>query len=174
MSECGKRVGKSVVVYPCQVDAGADGSHDGPCAAPENSLSLRQREAWLREVQTTVLSVEEEVDEGIEVLPIDAETDVVEGYVLSGRGKTVLTGQLQAEKAADRGGQPVPVHQEGSPSMHDLLIAEVEKRKALGLSRYGTILQAGNGRDALQDLLDEMIDGCVYLMQLLAERDTTE
>lgn len=55
--------------------------------------------------------------------------------------------------------------------MHDLLIAEVEKRKTLGLDRYGTILQANNGRDALQDLLDELIDGCVYLMQLIAERN---
>lgn len=55
--------------------------------------------------------------------------------------------------------------------MHDLLIQAVLGRKDLGLSRYGTILQAGNGRDALKDLLDELIDGCVYLMQLIAERD---
>ncbi len=73
-------------------------------------------------------------------------------------------------KAADRGGQPTPVHQPGSPSMHDLLIDTIKMRKALGLSRYGTILQAGNGRDALQDALDEAIDLCVYLRQEIAER----
>lgn len=76
----------------------------------------------------------------------------------------------EVDKAPDRGGQPIPVHIDGGPSMHDLLIEMILARKALGLSRYGTILQAGNGRDALQDLLDELIDGCVYLMQLIQER----
>lgn len=76
----------------------------------------------------------------------------------------------EEDKRKDRvGDQPMPIPNDG-PSMHDLLIAEVMKRKELGLNRYGTVLQAGNGRDALQDALDEAIDLCVYLMQAIKER----
>lgn len=70
--------------------------------------------------------------------------------------------------------QQMPVHKPDQPSMHDLLIEEVNKRKQLGLSRYGTILQANNGRDALQDAIEEAIDLCVYLMQLKEERKQSE
>lgn len=69
--------------------------------------------------------------------------------------------------------QPPPVPN-GGPSMHDLVCAELQKRKHLGLNRYGSLLQAGNGRDALRDALEEALDLAVYLMQVIAERDTTD
>lgn len=88
-------------------------------------------------------------------------------------------------KRKDRpGDQPMPVPNDG-PSMHDLvcedlaaygvyvggavLADEVERRKELGLTRYGTVLQAYNGRDALQDALEEAVDLVVYIRQALAE-----
>jgi hypothetical protein len=43
------------------------------------------------------------------------------------------------------------------------------KRKQLGEERYGTPLQAFNGRDALTDALEEAMDLCIYLMQLVQE-----
>ncbi len=67
------------------------------------------------------------------------------------------------------GTQPLPVPNDG-PSMHDLVIKDMEARKAFGLAKYGALLQAGNGRDALQDLYDELLDAIVYTRQLLEER----
>jgi hypothetical protein len=70
-------------------------------------------------------------------------------------------------------GEPPPVHVEGSPSMHDLVIADMEARKQFGLKKYGTILQANNGRNALKDAYEEVLDLAVYLRQRLYEDTTT-
>jgi hypothetical protein len=81
------------------------------------------------------------------------------------------------------GDQPLPIPNDG-PGMHDLVIAdlqpwnssahlrlaaELEKRRDLGMARYGSLLQAHNGRDALRDLLDECLDGIVYARQAAIE-----
>lgn len=93
-------------------------------------------------------------------------------------------------KAPDRGGQPAPAPNDG-PSMHDLVAAQLRAypngvggdagplvralvaRRALGLERYGTVLQASNGRDFTRDALDEAVDLVVYLRGALAECDQT-
>jgi hypothetical protein len=66
------------------------------------------------------------------------------------------------------GTQPLPTPNDG-PSMHDLVIKDMEDRKAFGLRKYGALLQANNGRDALQDLYDELLDAIVYVRQLQQE-----
>lgn len=66
-------------------------------------------------------------------------------------------------------GQPMPIHNDG-PSMHDLVREDLLERKAFGLRKYGTTLQAHNGRDPLKDLYDELLDAVVYTRQLIAER----
>jgi hypothetical protein len=82
------------------------------------------------------------------------------------------------------GDQPLPVPNDG-PSMHDLVIADLRHthlagvadfvqqdlaaRKELGLKRYGSLLQAHNGRDALRDLYEELLDASVYARQVIAE-----
>lgn len=48
MAECGKRVGKGLVTFPCEIDR----DHDGPCMARENQPSVRQRKAWEAEQVT--------------------------------------------------------------------------------------------------------------------------
>lgn len=53
--------------------------------------------------------------------------------------------------------------------MHDLVIEDMRKRKEFGLAKYGTILQAGNGRNALQDAYEEVLDLAVYLRQKIEE-----
>lgn len=89
-----------------------------------------------------------------------------------------------ADKRKDRpGDQPLPVPSD-RPSIHDLVAAELPDygfpqipalqealrlRKDLGLQRYGSLLQAHNGRDALQDLLEELLDAVVYAKQDLEE-----
>jgi hypothetical protein len=57
--------------------------------------------------------------------------------------------------------------------IQDLVVADIEARKQVGIARYGTALQAHNGRDALRDLYEELIDACMYVRQLMEERDET-
>jgi hypothetical protein len=57
----------------------------------------------------------------------------------------------------------------GDSLASSFLMDEVERRKALGLSRYGRLLQAFNGRDVLQDAMEEAVDLINYLRQALAE-----
>lgn len=66
----------------------------------------------------------------------------------------------------------MPVKNDG-PCIQDLVIADIERRKAIGLERYGTLLQPFNGRDALRDAYEEALDLCQYLRQVLEERDRT-
>lgn len=48
--------------------------------------------------------------------------------------------------------------------------ALMEERRHLGIERYGTPLQAGNGRLAVVDLLQELLDALVYTEQVAEER----
>lgn len=64
--------------------------------------------------------------------------------------------------------QPLPVPTIG-PSMHDLAVERLRERKALGLAKYGSLLQAGNGRDSLEDACQEAADLLVYLEQARLE-----
>lgn len=65
--------------------------------------------------------------------------------------------------------QPLPTPTDGA-HVHDLVAAELMKRKELGTNRYGTPLQAHNGRDALVDVLDELLDAACYIQQLIIEK----
>lgn len=64
---------------------------------------------------------------------------------------------------------PVPNKNE---SIHSLVIEDIKARKELGISRYGTALQAHNGRDALKDAYEEALDLACYLRQAIEERDS--
>lgn len=65
--------------------------------------------------------------------------------------------------------EPAPIKND-RPIIQDLVIADLEKRKQVGLERYGTYLQPGNGRDALVDLYQELIDATQYIRQEIEER----
>jgi hypothetical protein len=90
---------------------------------------------------------------------------------------------------ADRAGdsQALPTMNE-NPPIHDIMVADVqqmfgfpvrkqmehirvtaERRKALGIERYGTPLQAFNGRNAKLDAYEEAHDFAVYLRQWIYE-----
>lgn len=69
------------------------------------------------------------------------------------------------------GDQPLPT-QNDSPAIQDLVISDIESRKADGLERYGTLLQPHNGRDMLRDAYEEAIDLTIYLRGAIVERDT--
>jgi len=95
-------------------------------------------------------------------------------------------GEHEEQRCLRPGDQPLPVPNDG-PSMHDLVIADLDRwpeedpairdairglladRKRIGLERYGSLLQAHNGRNARRDLLEELADAAVYGRQLQAE-----
>ncbi len=66
--------------------------------------------------------------------------------------------------------QPPPVPNEG-PAIVDLVMEDLQERKRIGIQRYGTPLQAHNGRNALVDAYQEALDLVIYLRQHLVERN---
>lgn len=67
--------------------------------------------------------------------------------------------------------QPPPVPNDG-PALWDLVLADMRERHQVGVRRYGTALQAGNGRDMLVDAYQEILDLAVYLRAEFEERRT--
>ena len=66
--------------------------------------------------------------------------------------------------------QPLPEVND-SKFIQDEVMDYIEQRKQLGITRYGTALQAHNGRDALRDAFEEAVDLVMYLAQVIIERD---
>ena len=66
--------------------------------------------------------------------------------------------------------EPKPVVHDGAPAIQDLVVVDIQARKAVGLKKYGTLLQAHNGRDALMDAYQEALDLVMYLRQVIEER----
>ena len=65
--------------------------------------------------------------------------------------------------------EPNPIKNCNELYIKDLLIAEIRDRSERGLQTYGTYLQANNGRNALQDILEELLDGAMYIKQKIIE-----
>lgn len=63
---------------------------------------------------------------------------------------------------------------EGGKDVVDLVIGDIEKRRELGIERYGTSLETNNGRDALVDLYQELLDGAMYCRQKIEEDRTRD
>lgn len=66
--------------------------------------------------------------------------------------------------------QPPPVPS-NRPRIADRVIEDVADRLRTGQREYGTALQAHNGRRALQDLYEELLDGAHYVRQRIYEED---
>jgi hypothetical protein len=56
-------------------------------------------------------------------------------------------------------------------SIQAMVRSDLEERERLGISRYGTALFPHNGRDALKDLYEELLDACCYVKQVMVERE---
>lgn len=50
------------------------------------------------------------------------------------------------------------------------VIEDMNRRRQMGIDKYGTPLQAGNGRNSLVDAYQEALDLVVYLRQAIIER----
>lgn len=56
-----------------------------------------------------------------------------------------------------------------NPPIHDLVAEDLMARKQMGTRKYGTPLQAHNGRNPLRDAYEETLDQAVYLRQSIEE-----
>lgn len=68
----------------------------------------------------------------------------------------------------ERQAPPIP---NDNTSITRLVIHDLQNRERTGIAKYGTTLQAQNGRDPLMDAYQEALDLCQYLRQVLEERD---
>jgi len=66
--------------------------------------------------------------------------------------------------------QPPPIVHDG-PFVKDRVLADIEELCGRRAEKYGSHLQAHNGRDALQDAYEEALDMALYLKQAIMERD---
>ena len=65
--------------------------------------------------------------------------------------------------------QPDPKKNDGA-AIWNLGIADMRARDDFGRMKYGTPLQANNGRDALLDAYQEALDLVAYLRQAIEEK----
>lgn len=68
--------------------------------------------------------------------------------------------------------QPPPIS--GKIDVAPVVIADIQERVEAGKEKYGTLLQTHNGRSALWDLYQELIDACMYVRQRLLEEEQWE
>lgn len=66
--------------------------------------------------------------------------------------------------------EPKPIKND-YPAVWDLVIADIQNRDRFGEAKYKTRLQPFNGRNVLVDLYQEMLDGIVYIRQLIYEQE---
>ena len=97
--------------------------------------------------------------------------------ICCGSGRVQLKDQCVENKMEERShetglvkDQPPPVANV-LPAVWDLVIAEMKARDRVGCERYGVPLQPHNGRDALVDMYQELLDAVVYCRQMLYERN---
>lgn len=69
--------------------------------------------------------------------------------------------------------EPRPITNESRP-IWELVVGDMKERDRIGRNKYGTPLQAHNGRDALVDAYQEALDLAVYLRQLIEERERSQ
>jgi hypothetical protein len=69
--------------------------------------------------------------------------------------------------------EPAPVVTDECP-IWELVIKDMRQRDTAGRKKYGTPLQASNGRNALVDAYQEALDLCVYLRQEIERRNNDD
>lgn len=60
--------------------------------------------------------------------------------------------------------------EDGREDLSLRVIEDIDARKRIGVARYGTLLRAFNGRDALMDAYQEALDLVIYQRQVLEEQ----
>ena len=65
---------------------------------------------------------------------------------------------------------PTPGRENVTPRAREEFLRMLAGREQVGIRTYGTTLQTFNGRDAIQDAKEELIDAWQYLVQIEMER----
>lgn len=79
---------------------------------------------------------------------------------------------VEVTPTKQREGDQVLPTKNDHPDIQSMVIADIEQRRQVGISRYGTALQPFNGRDMLLDAYEEAMDLCIYLKGVMVERDS--
>ena len=66
----------------------------------------------------------------------------------------------------------IGINRADEPTITDLVHEVINQREKIGQATYGRPLLAGDGRDTLQDAIEEAADLLQYLVKLKTERDT--
>ncbi len=97
------------------------------------------------------------------------ENEMIHGLII--KPERVLNQPTQADREGDT--QPLPTAS-NTPIMHRLVQDDLEDRLKIGVHRYGQPLQAFNGRNALRDAYEEVLDLAVYLRQAIFEQENPQ
>ena len=68
---------------------------------------------------------------------------------------------------------PEPMPTKGKQAVLPELIQDLQARVEVGIKQYGMPLETNNGRCALMDLYQELLDGAMYLKQHMMESGST-
>jgi hypothetical protein len=157
----------SLMAYPCWLAK----DHSGPCASPENARSQTIRQRWLDEQKAQQeLAQEAEHQTAVMTAPAPPEPTVAPPAQPEAVQPPDGVQSVPEPTKQREGDQPLPHHdQDRSMSIQDVVIQEIEKRKGVGLERYGTLLYAFNGRDSVRDAQEEVLDLAMYLTAMKVE-----
>jgi len=97
---------------------------------------------------------------------------------LIGRIEVVEKPSIPLDKFISESGKHISVLEQTIPKgsgndIAKLIQKDIESRAEVGKNKYGERLKANNGRDALVDLYQELLDACMYLRQIMEEENTT-
>jgi hypothetical protein len=165
----------SLMAYPCWLAK----DHKGPCASPENARSQTIRQRWLdgQKEQQQALAQDVQAQAAVHSFAPAPEPppEPVQAPVAPPAQPEVAQPPAEVPDAIEptkqrEGDQPLPHQdQDRSMSIQDVVIQEIEKRKGVGLERYGTLLYAFNGRDSARDAQEEALDLVMYLTTMRVE-----
>jgi hypothetical protein len=86
------------------------------------------------------------------------------------KGFKELMQKIMSREEWEEFGQRDPIPN-SRQAVWELVMEDMKKRNDFGVAKYGTPLQAFNGRDALKDAYEEALDLCVYLRTAIEERE---
>jgi hypothetical protein len=82
--------------------------------------------------------------------------------------KAIVCSDSGCERPGLNKAEPAPI-KNNQPAIWPLVIEDMKQRDLSGRAKYGTPLQAFNGRKPLVDLYQELLDAVVYVRQAIEE-----
>lgn len=67
--------------------------------------------------------------------------------------------------------QPNPREYSTSVVVISKVMSDLASRAVMGEKKYGTLLKTHNGRKAIVDLYEELLDACMYVKQFIMETE---